>query len=48
MNKRITKDGAFTVEVTYDNAENCRLGLDKGDTFCFEYDTPKGFCLLHL
>lgn len=25
-------------------AKNCRLGLEKGDVFYFEYETPKSFC----
>lgn len=44
MNKWILEDWAFTVEVVGGNAKNCRLGLETGDTFCFEYETPQGFC----
>ena len=44
MNKWILEDWAFTVEVVDGNAKNCRLGLETGDTFCFEYETPQGFC----
>ena len=44
MNKWILEDWAFTVEVVDGNAKNCRLGLETGDTFCFEYETPQSFC----
>lgn len=44
MNKCILEDWVFTVEVVDGNAKNCRLGLETGDTFCFEYETPQGFC----
>lgn len=43
MNKWILEDWSFTVEVVDGNAKNCRLGFETGDTFCFEYETPKGF-----
>ena len=38
------KSKAFTVEAVDDNAKHCRLGLETGDTFCFEYETPQSFC----
>ena len=44
MNKWILEDWAFTVEVVDGDAKNCRLGLETGDTFFFEQETPQGFC----
>lgn len=44
MNKWIVEDWAFEVEVIDGEAKNCRLGLEKGDTFHFEYETPQNFC----
>ncbi len=44
MNKWIVEDWAFDVEVIDGEAKNCRLGLEKGDVFHFEYETPQGFC----
>ena len=44
MNKWIVEDWAFDVEVIEGEADNCRLGLERGDTFHFEYETPQGFC----
>jgi uncharacterized repeat protein (TIGR04076 family) len=44
MNKWIVEDWAFDVEVIGGEACNCRLGLEKGDVFHFEYETPQGFC----
>ena len=44
MNKWIIEDWAFDVEVICGEAKNCRLGLEKGDLFHFEYETPQGFC----
>ena len=44
MKKWIFEDWAFDVEVIEGEAKNCRLGLEKGDVFHFEYETPQGFC----
>ena len=44
MKKWIVEDWAFEVEVTRGEARSCRLGLEKGDSFRFEYETPGGFC----
>ena len=44
MNKWIVEDWAFEVEVIGGEAKNCRLGLEKGDKFHFEYETPQNFC----
>ena len=44
MNKWILEDWGFDVEVTDGEAKYCRLGLEKGDTFHFEYVTPQNFC----
>ena len=44
MNKWIKEEWSFCVEVTDGYAKDCRLGLEKGDVFSFEYETPHGFC----
>lgn len=44
MNKWIVEDWAFEVTVTQGEASACRLGLEKGDKFSFEYECPGGFC----
>lgn len=44
MKKWIVEDWAFDVEVIDGEAKNCRLGLEKGDVFHFEYETPQSFC----
>ena len=44
MNKWITEDWQFMVAVTYGEATSCRIGLETGDSFTFEYATPAGFC----
>ena len=38
MNKWIVEDWAFDVEITKGEARSCRLGLEKGDKFHFEYN----------
>jgi len=42
------EDWHFTIEVLkvgkQDKAEECRLGLEPGDTFTCDYETPAGFC----
>ena len=44
MNKWIVEDWAFAIEVIEGDATNCRLGLEKGDKFHFEYECPQNFC----
>ena len=44
MKKWIVEDWEFDIEVIKGEAKNCRLGLEKGDRFHFEYETPQGFC----
>lgn len=42
------EDWRFRIEVLHvgqeDKAEECRLGLEPGDTFLCAYGTPAGFC----
>ena len=48
MRKWYPQDWHFKIEVDQvgkDNvAEECRLGLEPGDTFEWTYETPAGFC----
>jgi uncharacterized repeat protein (TIGR04076 family) len=48
MNKWYPEDWHFKVEVLKvgkeNKAEECRLGLEPGDTFDCDYGTPAGFC----
>ena len=48
MNKWYPEDWNFTIEVLKvgkeNKAEECRLGLEPGDTFYCGYETPDGFC----
>ena len=44
MRKWIVEDWAFELTVTEGQAEHCRLGLEKGDRFSFEYGCPADFC----
>lgn len=44
MNKWIVEDWRFTVTATAGESQNCRLGIERGDTFTFEYGTPADFC----
>ena len=48
MNKWIVEDWAFNVEVIEGEADNCRLGLEKGDTFHFEYETSRLLSTCHI
>ena len=43
-NDNVTAEQIEDVEVIDGEAKNCRLGLEKGDVFHFEYETPQGFC----
>ena len=44
LNRWVTEDWGFEVEVTRGKAGHCRIGLEEGDRFAFEYGTPAGFC----
>ncbi len=44
MKKWLAEDWAFEVLVTEGKHQKCRIGLETGDRFCFEYATPEGFC----
>jgi uncharacterized repeat protein (TIGR04076 family) len=48
MKKWYAEDWTFTIEVLQvgkeNKAEECRLGLEVGDTFTCGYETPADFC----
>jgi len=44
MRKWIVEDWEFNVTVTSGDSINCRLGLEKGDRFTFQYECPTNFC----
>ena len=44
MRKWMAEDWEFEVTVTSGLARNCRLGLEAGDQFTFQYGCPAGFC----
>jgi len=48
MRKWYPEDWRFTIQVVRvgreNRAEECRLGLEPGDTFTCAYETPAGFC----
>jgi uncharacterized repeat protein (TIGR04076 family) len=48
MKKWYSEDWQFTIEVLQvgkeNKAEECRLGLEVGDTFACQFETPAGFC----
>lgn len=44
MQKWMKEDWEFVVTVTKGKARDCRLGLEKGDAFVFQYGCPGGFC----
>ncbi len=44
MKKWMVEDWQFEVTVIEGKSEKCRLGLEKGDTFIFQYETPADFC----
>ncbi len=44
MQKWLHEDWAFELTVTNGAARSCRIGLETGDRFVFEYATPEGFC----
>lgn len=44
MKKWIVEDWEFELVVTDGLARNCRLGLETGDRFVFQYECPAGIC----
>lgn len=48
MKKWYQEDWSFLIEVLRvgkgNKAEECRLGIEPGDTFTCTYETPTGFC----
>ena len=48
MRKWYREEWHFTIEVLgvgkEDRAEECRIGLEPGDTFECDFETPAGFC----
>ena len=44
MNQWMTEDWAFEIRVIRGEARNCRLGMEEGDVFSFQYGCPADFC----
>lgn len=44
MKKWMAEDWAFEVTVTAGEAKNCRIGIEAGDVFSFQYACPADFC----
>ncbi len=44
MRKWITEDWQFELVATDGKAADCRLGIEVGDRFVFEYGCPEGIC----
>jgi len=44
MNKWIKEDWEFEIIVIEGEARHCRLGLEIGDKFVFQYECPANFC----
>ena len=44
MKKWIVEDWEFELNATDGKAGHCRLGIEKGDKFVFQYACPAGFC----
>lgn len=44
MKKWILEDWAFEVTVLEGQAKHCRIGMEQGDQFIFQYATPADFC----
>ena len=38
------EDWEFEIAVTDGEAHDCRLGIEMGDTFIFQYGSPDGIC----
>jgi len=44
MKKWVTEDWEFEITVVEGKAGHCRLGLEKGDVFIFQYGCPADMC----
>jgi uncharacterized repeat protein (TIGR04076 family) len=44
MKKWVTEDWEFELTAIDGKAGHCRLGLEKGDKFVFQYECPAGMC----
>ena len=44
MRQWLAEDWEFTVTATAGKAKDCRLGIEKGDRFVFQYGCPADFC----
>ncbi len=44
MQKWMAEDWEFEIIVTDGGARYCRLGIEKGDRFVFQYGCPADFC----
>lgn len=44
MNRWVAEDWEFEITAINGKASNCRLGIEKGDKFIFQYGCPADFC----
>jgi uncharacterized repeat protein (TIGR04076 family) len=44
MKKNFSEEDEFTISVLKADTEKCRMGLEVGDTFTFEFGTPADLC----
>ena len=44
MKKWVTEDWEFELIATDGKAGHCRIGLEKGDKFVFQFECPTGMC----
>ena len=44
MRPWIAEDWSFEIIATEGSAKTCRLGIEKGDRFVFQYGCPADFC----
>jgi uncharacterized repeat protein (TIGR04076 family) len=44
MKEWVVEDWEFELTAINGKAGHCRLGIEKGDTFVFQYECPVGFC----
>lgn len=44
MHPWIREDWEFTLAVLHGEARSCRIGLEAGDAFTFQYALPAGLC----
>lgn len=44
MRPWIVEDWEFTLTVLHGEARHCRIGLEDGDAFTFQYALPAGIC----